>query len=513
MPSSANARRNSRAWSSGWSTSRSRWPRSGRRSSARCARISLHVEEALEVVALQLGAERVAEAPANLLEDAARPLHVYLVGHLHRIAEVRPGGGARPTERVAIGVLAALPAFAGATVIALHGLLHLLHHVLGAPPHRLKCATLLADSRLAIGIAQRLLGLPHRLARIAEALTGLETHAAQRLHEGLQLLLQLPLALLELPHGFGEFLRRHRLALLALLAALTLLTLLTLLARFLSATLLLAAPLLVELKGLVHQFLLAPQHLAQLIHLLAHLALLLALAVLLLSLAHLQVVHHVLELRQKLLGLIPGARLGEILDLVEHPVEIARAQLLHVLRHLHRRIRVLHLALGELAQELLHGLAQLLHQPLDLFVAGAVLERVAQRLLRLAQPLLRRREVAFLDAESDLPQIVDDLAQLVVGPCHRQPGARRDDAQIVARIVEGFVRAQGGGIHQRQHATLLVGVERQDAALLDDGTGERVGKRPLRQHEFLRRGAAFLSGGILDRKRHRHLTARPWMLG
>src|SRR5690606_13012725 len=49
---------------------------------------SAHLQQALQIVALQLGAERIAEPAADFFEDAARALGVDLVRHLDRIAEI-----------------------------------------------------------------------------------------------------------------------------------------------------------------------------------------------------------------------------------------------------------------------------------------------------------------------------------------------------------------------------------------------------------------------------------------
>src|SRR5690606_15357833 len=50
---------------------------------------SAHVEQPLQIVALDFGAQRIAEPAADLVEDAAGALDVDLVGHLDRIAEIR----------------------------------------------------------------------------------------------------------------------------------------------------------------------------------------------------------------------------------------------------------------------------------------------------------------------------------------------------------------------------------------------------------------------------------------
>ena len=252
-------------------------------------------------------------------------------------------------------------------------------------------------------------GLAHRLAGLAETFARLDAHAFEVFHQRLEVAAQLALAFLQLLQRLGELLGRHALPVLAF-ALLSLFALAELLLAVLAA-LALAALHLVHAERLVHHLLLAPHDLAELVHLLAHLALLAALAALLLA-AGLQVVHHLLELRQQLLRLVPVARLRQVLDLVHQLFQVALAQFLAGL-HLIGEVRVLLRALGEFAQEFVHRLAQLLHELVDFLVAGAALERVLQRLLRLAKPLLGGREVALLDAERDFPEIGDDVAQRV----------------------------------------------------------------------------------------------------
>src|SRR5690606_11813944 len=126
--------------------------------------ISTHLEQAFEVVAFELRAERVAEAAANLFQDLAGALHVDLVRHLHGIAEIGSRRGAGASQRVAVGALPAA-AFLAAAVLALHGLHHLLHHVLRAAPQRFQRLALLADRAFALALAERAFGAAHRLAR------------------------------------------------------------------------------------------------------------------------------------------------------------------------------------------------------------------------------------------------------------------------------------------------------------------------------------------------------------
>src|SRR5690606_22646238 len=237
-------------------------------------------------------------------------------------------------------------------LVALHGLLHLVHHVLRAAAQRFKRPALLAGGAFAVILAKRALGLAHGFASLAETFAGLDAQAFEPLHQFLEIALQLALPLLEPAHGLGEFLWRHALALaLALLALLTLLALLSLLTLLpllsLLAGLALTALHLVEAERLVHGLLLAAHDVAEPVHLLAHFGLLTA-ALLLLLAAGLQIVHHVLELRKQFLGLLSGPGLRQILDLVEHALDVALGHHLTVLRHLLGEFAILHGAFGEL---------------------------------------------------------------------------------------------------------------------------------------------------------------------
>src|SRR5690606_22632785 len=142
------------------------------------------------------------------------------------------GGGARPAERIAVHALLP-PAFLAAALLALHGLLHLLHHVLRAAPQRLQGPALFADAPFALRIAERPAGFAHGLACLAETFTRLNAQAFQPLHHLAKLTLELALALLHLAQRLGQLLGRHlsALSLLALLV-LSLLALLTLLPLF-----------------------------------------------------------------------------------------------------------------------------------------------------------------------------------------------------------------------------------------------------------------------------------------
>ena len=73
---------------------------------------------------------------------------------------------------------------------------------------------------------------------------------------------------------------------------------------------------------------------------------------------------------------------------------------------------------------------------LDLVVGGVVLERLAQRLLGVAQRLGGERQVAVLDAERDLPEIVDHAPQFVVAAGVHQAEIGGAQRQVIAGAVD-----------------------------------------------------------------------------
>ena len=82
---------------------------------------------------------------------------------------------------------------------------------------------------------------------------------------------------------------------------------------------------------------------------------------------------------------------------------------------------------------------------------------------------------------------------------------------VEAEIVAGLRREQFRRDHQRVERgidlRILVGVERQDAALLDQGPRQRLGEQPLRQPHVERLALALIAGLVLRRQRQRHVGA------
>src|SRR2546430_3525938 len=93
------------------------------------------LQQPLDVVELELRAEALAEAPAQLFEDAARALHVDLARHLDGgvVPVVAPAQGT--AERIGVLIGARLPGAAGLARTGTHLLLHHLGKPLGALAH------------------------------------------------------------------------------------------------------------------------------------------------------------------------------------------------------------------------------------------------------------------------------------------------------------------------------------------------------------------------------------------
>ena len=170
-------------------------------------------------------------------------------------------------------------------------------------------------------------------------------------------------------------------------------------------------------------------------------------------------------------------------------------------------------ALGIFLQEIVEGLAQLLRQLLDLLGAGALLQRLAQLLLRRLELALGIGQVAFLDPEGDLPQIVDDAAQLVVAARLAQARPGGSQAEIGPGVLGEHVGRDHQGVERVDHGGLGIGVEAKLAALLDEGAGERLDEGPARQARLLRLAQALVAGIVARHQGHRDRRAGEGVLG
>ena len=230
--------------------------------------------------------------------------------------------------------------------------------------------------------------------------------------------------------------------------------------------------------------------------------------------AGLEALENVLELTQHLLGHVLRARLGELLDIVEKLVELLVGDhLLAVLALLLWQIAFLLGLLGKRLEIAAKGAAQFIDQALDLFRRGALLQGFGELLLRLLHVPLGLGNVAVLDAERQLPELVhharDRLRRLIVV---------EPPIGIAQRKIDGHVRdraliADGQRIERHGDPARRILLAHELLALLDHGSGERLGEIPLRQDEFVRLAQARLTGLVARGEYHTHLQASPGMRG
>ena len=161
-----------------------------------------------------------------------------------------------------------------------------------------------------------------------------------------------------------------------------------------------------QAEGLIQQLLLALNHLLQLAH---HLLPLLHLAVL----RRLQVLQKLLQLRQHLLRRFTRARAHHLADCIQHLLQVLPLDLngVGIERHLGLLVGHLLRLLHHRLEELVESPLQFGHEPLQLLVARALLERLAQGVLELAQFALGERQAAILEVQRRVPQQIEDVVQ------------------------------------------------------------------------------------------------------
>src|SRR5262245_46001642 len=462
-------------------------------------------QQPLDVFKLELRAEVLAEAAAQFFQNAPRALHVDLAWHLDRrvVAVVAPAQG--PAERISILLGARRPESAGLAVRAgtQHALLlHRLGEVLRAPAQSFERAALGIDRAVRVAFSELAFRLAHGVAG-----------ATELIHLALSLLALAEALLAQLLHQFLELIAQRLLILAQLAHLIALLALLTLLALLAALSALAVAPLVLALlERAIAQLLLLADHVAELVERGHHVVV--AVIHLLPGTRHLQVPQHLLEVLQHAARGIPGAGARHLFEPIDHVAQILRAELARIgIERAGKLLRILAHLLRQRLQELVERGTQLVGEPLDLLIAGAALQRLAQRFLGRAQSLLGIGDAAILEMHGHVPHARDDLAQLIVALRVRQLPEDRAQAEIeVALHVEAFGR-QGERIERGEHARLGIAVERQYAPLLNQRARHRLRERPLRQAEFERRALAFIAGLVARGQNHRHVGARPRMLG
>src|SRR6185312_1729723 len=277
----------------------------------------------------------------------------------------RVGVGVRPLASIRIGLAVRSLADLPLTLL----LLELLRQPLRALAHGVERAALAADGVVGVALAELPLGVAHGLAGVAElvhAVALLALLALLPLLPALALLALLLFALLLAEASLLELLEQLAHAVLERLLVLLQIAHV----RFLAAELPVAAGILPFLVSAIAQLLLLADHVAELVERLIHLVV--ALIGLCAGARHLQVFEHGLELVEQLLRGFAVAGAREVLQPIEHAVQIALRQRARIAIERPRQLlRVLAHLVRQCLHEFVHGGAQILHQLLDFLVGRA----------------------------------------------------------------------------------------------------------------------------------------------
>ncbi len=269
------------------------------------------------------------------------------------------------------------------------------------------------------------------------------------------------------------------------------------------AALAIAPRILALLVGLVAQLLLLADHVAEFVQRLLHVV-----AAGLAGLRHLQIFQHLLQLLEQLLGRILVAGTRQALHAVDHVLEVLLAQYLGIgIERPRQLLGIVALLFGELADEIIQRRAQVFGELLDLLVAGAAFQRLLERVLRGAQRLVDIGDVAVLDGDGERPQAGDHRAHRVVGAGGLELARDAVEAEILAGLGHEQLRRDHQRFERRIDLAVLIGVERQDAALLDQRARQWLGEQPLRQPHVERLALALIAGLVFRRQCQRHVGA------
>ena len=174
--------------------------------------------------------------------------------------------------------------------------------------------------------------------------------------------------------------------------------------------------------------------------------------------------------------------LAKLLLIVVRIALLARVFLFGVLLHLLQVVVELLLELGD--------------QLVDLFVFGTLLQRLRQLILRVLQRAFRVGQRAVFDRKRELPKLFDGFVDGIARAFALDAIVHRPQAKIDAgRFDEAF----GFQRQRRERAGdgwTIAGIFRQQAALFDDGAGERLLEAARRQDHFDRCALSDLAADV-----------------
>src|SRR4051794_14841815 len=133
---------------------------------------SVILQQPLDVIELDLRTGGIGQAPAQLFQNPAHPLHVHLAGNFDRVVVAELTPVQRPAKRIAAPgrALLAAGAIAGAVLPLAFALLHAFGQALSALAQRLERPALRIHRAIGVPLAEPAAGIAHRAVGLAETI-------------------------------------------------------------------------------------------------------------------------------------------------------------------------------------------------------------------------------------------------------------------------------------------------------------------------------------------------------
>ncbi len=150
---------------------------------------------------------------------------------------------------------------------------------------------------------------------------------------------------------------------------------------------------------------------------------------------------------------------------------------------------------------------------LNFLVGRAVLERLGETVLRVLESALGIRKAAVLDAQRDMPELIDRA--LHAGPrlIVVEPVGDRAQAEIDAQVLDERLGLERQRVERGHDLFAIARIVEKLAALLDDCARQRLRELALGKDHLEALAAPGLSGDVLGLERHDHLEPGPRMRG
>lgn len=228
-----------------------------------------------------------------------------------------------------------------------------------------------------------------------------------------------------------------------------------------------------------------------------------------------QVFKDVLQLLQHFLRARAVARTQHLLHLVEHGLQfLGGYRAAPAFERGKIALAVLVFLLGsELLQKFIHRDAQIFAKLANFILRCVALQGVAQLLFGGAEIAFGLGEIAILDAQRHLPEIIGDFDEIAVAMRRIEQVECHPQSKIDTYPSFEHFRRDHQGIERVCHPRLFLRGENQIAALFGKCAGKRLDEGLLPQGDFDGIATAFIASFVARGQRHFDPRAGPWVFG